>query len=147
MKPVIQSLAIVTALVIATAPASQAGPAPKPKDVCIANLGTSGSPLNTFVFRDVKTLVAGGAIPLQGLFFTAARKVAPVHGSAVMAGDGTVRIGLVVHTGATSTNDFTVAGVTALDFSGTLNFDSDGDFKPDGTLVIVPTDCATVAIP
>jgi hypothetical protein len=147
MKTFIQSLAIIAAVVAATAPASLAGPAPKPKDVCIVNLGSSGSPLNTFVFRDVKPLVPGGAIPLQGLFFTAARKVAPAHGSAAMASDGSVRIGLVVHSSADSTNDFTVSGITAADFSGTLKFDSDGDFKPEGTLVVEPASCAAVPIP
>jgi len=147
MKTFIQSLAIVTALATVAGPIVHAGPAPKPKDVCIVNLGTSGSAINTFVFRDVKPLAAGGAISLEGLFFTAARKVEPVHGSAAMATDGSVRIGLFVHSSAASTNDFTVSGVTGSDFSGTLNFDSNGDFVPDGTLVMTPTDCTVVTIP
>ena len=147
MKTFIQSRAIFTAVVIAIAAAAHAGPAPRQKDVCIINPNNSGGALNTFVLRDVKPLTAGGAIPLQGLFFTSARKVAPVHGSAAMAADGSVRIGLVVHSSAASTNDFTVSGITAADFSGTLNFDSNGDFAPDGTLAMEPADCAAIVIP
>ena len=147
MKTFIQSLVIFAALATVAAPALHAGPAPRQKDVCIVNLNTSGSPLNTFVFRDVKPLAAGGAISLEGLFFTSARKVEPVQGSAVMAADGSVRIGLFVHSSAASTNDFTMSGIAAPDFSGTLNYDTNGDFVPDGTLVMTPTDCTAITIP
>jgi len=147
MKTFIQSLAIVATLTTVAAPVVHAGPTPRPKDACIVNLSASGSATNTFVFRDVKPLAAGGVIPLDGLFFTAARKLEPVHGSAVMAADGSVRIGLFVHSSAASTNDFTMSGIAASDFSGTLNYDTNGDFVPDGTLVMTATDCTTIVIP
>jgi hypothetical protein len=123
-----------------------APPAKTTRDVCIVN-PTGGGSLNTFIIRDVQPLSHGRAIPLQGLFFTGARRVAPFHGSAVMAMDGTVRIGLFVHSTADSTNDFTVAGVTDIDFVGTLKFDNDGDYVPNGTLAMQLADCSTISIP
>ena len=146
MKTFIQSLAILMCVTIATTHAAGPSTATKSRDVCIVNL-TGTSPSNTFVFKDVKPLAAGGAIAVQGLFFTTARKVAPFHGSAVMASDGSVRLGLVVHSSADSTNDFTIAGITSVDFVGTVKFDSDGDFVPNGTLTMEPADCATVVVP
>jgi hypothetical protein len=95
----------------------------------------------------VEPLSLGGAISVQGLFFTGARKVAPFHGSAVMVSDGTVRVGLFVHSTAESWNDFTIAGVTDTNFVGTLSFDNDGDFVPNRTLAMQPMDCATITIP
>ena len=119
--------------------------APK-KDVCLVN-PTGGGSLNTFIIRDVQPLSAGEAVPLRGLFFTGARKVAPFHGTAVMASDGSVRLGLFVHSSADSTNDFTVSGVTDTDFVGTWSFDNDGDFKPNGTLAMELRDCDEISIP
>ena len=120
--------------------------AARTRDVCIAS-PTGGGSFNTFVLRDVEPLDPGEVISLQGLFFTGARRVAPVHGSAAMAMDETVRIGLFVHSSAESTNDFTVAGVTDAAFVGTLNYDNGGDFKPNGTLAMESVDCATISIP
>ena len=132
--------------VLAAVPASAAAPGTKTKDVCIA-APTGGGSFNTFIFRNVGPLSPGGAIPLQGIFFTGARKIAPVHGSAAMASDGTVLLGAFVHSTAQSLNDFTVAGVTDASFVGILNFDNDGDFKPNGTLAMEPVDCTTISIP
>ena len=73
--------------------------------------------------------------------------MAPFHGSAVMVSDGTVRLGLFVHSTAESTNDFTIAGVTDTNFVGTLSFDNDGDFVPNGALAMELADCATITIP
>jgi hypothetical protein len=146
VKTFIQSLAILICVAITTTHAAGAPTAAKTRDMCIVNM-TSTGPLNTFVFKDVKPLAAGGAIAVQGLFFTTARKVAPFHGSAVMASDGSVRLGLVVHSSADSTNDFTISGITSADFVGTLKFDSDGDFVPNGTLPVELADCSTVAVP
>ena len=127
-------------------PASAAPPAPKPRDLCIVN-PTGGGSWNTFILRNVAALAPGQAIQLQGLFFTGARRVAPVHGSAVMAMDGTVRIGMFVHSTADSTNDFTVSGVTDTDFVGTWKFDNDGDYVANGTLAMELMDCASISIP
>ena len=139
-------LPLVLGLAVLLSRDSGAAQAAKPRDVCIAS-PTGGGSFNTFVLRHVEPLPRGGAIPLQGLFFTGARRVAPVHGSAVMAMDDTVRVGLFVHSTADSTNDFTVAGVTDTNFVGTLSFDNDGDFKPNGTLALHLMDCNAISIP
>jgi hypothetical protein len=120
--------------------------AAKTRDVCIAS-PTGGGSFNTFVLRDVPFLNPGGAMAVQGLFFTGARRIAPVHGSAAMASDGTVRLGMFVHSTAESTNDFTVAGITDENFVGTLSFDNDGDFVPNGTLAMQAVECSTISIP
>ena len=129
---------------LAAAPMS-ATAAPK-KDVCVV-APTGGGSFNTFIIRDVQPLSEGEAITLNGLFFTGAQRVAPFHGSAVMAMDGTVRIGLFVHSTADSLNDFTVSGVTDTQFVGTWKYDNDGDFKPNGTLEMEIRDCADITIP
>jgi hypothetical protein len=46
-----------------------------------------------------------------------------------------------------STNDFTVSGVLKENFAGTLKFDNDGDFTPNGTLAMQVVACATIVIP
>jgi hypothetical protein len=144
MRNVRQLLPLILTVLVAV-PAG-AAPGAKTRDVCIVN-PTGGGSFNTFIFRNVEPLSRGGVIPLQGLFFTGARKVAPVHGSAAMGSDGTVLLGAFVHSTAQSTNDFTVAGVTDTNFVGTLNFDNDGDFHPNGALAMESVDCATISIP
>jgi hypothetical protein len=64
-----------------------------------------------------------------------------------MVSDGTVRLGLFVHSTAESSNDFTISGVTDTNFVGILKFDDDGDFVPNGTLAMELADCATISIP
>jgi hypothetical protein len=119
----------------------------KVRDVCVAS-PTGGGSFNTFVFRQVDPLTNGGAISLLGLYYvTGSRRVSPVHGSAVMGTDGTVRLGFFVHSTAESINDFTVSGVTDANFVGTVNYDNDGDFMTNGTLALGVVDCATVVIP
>ena len=116
--------------------------AAKPKDVCI------GDTYNKFVLREMDPLFPGGAVALRGLYTApGTQRVSPVHGSAVMGSDGRVRIGFFVHTTAESTNDFTIAGVVDADYNGTVNFDNDGDFKPNGTLDMQRVDCSTIIIP
>ena len=143
MRNVRRWLPLVLGLLVAV-PAS-AAPVAK-RDVCIV-APTGGGSFNTFILRDVEALAPGRAILLRGLFFTGAQKVAPVHGSAARAMDGSVRLGLFVHSSAASTNDFTVAGVTDTDFVGVLSYDNDGDYRPNGTLVMEPRDCDTITIP
>jgi hypothetical protein len=139
LLPVVLGLALVVSLNGGTATATRT------RDVCIVN--PPGGSLNTFIFRNVDPLGPGEAISVQGLFFTGARRVAPFHGSAAMASNGTIRLGLFVHSTAESTNDFTISGVTDTNFVGTLNFDNDGDFVPNGTLEMGVADCATISIP
>jgi hypothetical protein len=69
-----------------------------------------------------------------------------------MSADGTVRLGVFVHSSATSTstfaaNDFTLSGTTDATFAGTYYFDNDGDYRPNGTLAIEAVDCSTIVIP
>jgi hypothetical protein len=146
MKNLIPWLPVVLGLAVVASVNTGAAPTAKTRDVCLVN-PTGGGSLNTFVFRDVEPLSRGRAISLQGLYFSGARKVAPFHGSAAMASDGTVRLGIFVHSTAESTNDFTLSGVSDTNFVGTLSFDNDGDFIPNGTLAMELADCATIAIP
>ncbi|MEZ5293700.1 MAG: hypothetical protein R2745_21630 [Vicinamibacterales bacterium] len=140
------ALVVAVAIALAGADGAAAAPSTRTRDVCLVS-PTGGGSLNTFILRDVKTLSPGGVIPLVGLYFVGTRKGAPLHGSAVMASDGSVRMGLFVHSSADSTNDFTAAGIVDATFLGTLKFDNDGDFVPNGTLAVSPVDCATIAIP
>ena len=146
MKSLKRWVPLVLGLAVVLSRDSGAAPAARTRDVCIAS-PTGGGSFNTFILRNVEPLPRGGAILLQGLFFTGARRVAPVHGSAVMAMDETVRVGLFVHSTADSTNDFTVAGVTDTNFVGILSYDNDGDFRPNGTLDMQLMDCNTISIP
>jgi hypothetical protein len=125
---------------------ADAAPTPKARDVCVA-APTGGGSFNTFIFRNVEPLDRGQAIAVQGHFFTGARRVAPFHGSAAMVMNGTVRLGLFVHSTAESLNDFTVAGITDANFVGTVSYDNDGDFMPNGTLALQLMDCAAISIP
>jgi hypothetical protein len=146
MKSLIRWLPVVLGFAVVVSVNTGAAPTSRTRDVCIVN-PTGGGSLNTFIFRDVEPLSRGRAISLQGLFFTGARRVAPFDGSAAMVSDGTVRLGLFVHSTAESTNDFTISGVTDTNFVGTLSYDNDGDFVPNGTLAMQLADCATIVIP
>ena len=121
--------------------------APRSKDVCIA-APTGGGGFNTFVLREVATLVPGGAITLRGLYFTTgSQRVSPLDGSAIMGSDGRVRIGFFVHTTAESINDFTISGLVDADFAGPVGYDNDGDYMNNGTLTMQRVDCSTIVIP
>ena len=101
-----------------------------------------------FILRGVEPLTRGGAISLKGFFFTTVvNRVGPLHGTAAMKSDGTVRLGFFVHSTAESLNDFTVSGITDANFVGTVNFDNDGDFKPNGTLTMQRVECSTITLP
>ena len=147
MKTLTEWLTVVLGLgLVVSVGSTGAASAARTRDVCIRS-PTGGGSFNTFVLRDVPSLGPGGAIPVQGLFFTGAQRIAPVHGSAAMASDGTVRLGMFVHSTAESINDFTVAGITDEDFVGTLSFDNDGDFRPNGTLAMEAVPCSAIPIP
>ena len=137
MRNARQWLPVILGLVFAVLGSAAAAP----KDLCV----TDGP--NTFVFRRVEQLKPGGAISVQGIW-RANTRVLPFHGGAVMASDGTVRLGLFVHSTADGgSNDFTLSGETDTLFAGPLSFDNDGDFKPNDTLTLESVDCATVTIP
>ena len=147
MKSFFRLLPVVLGLVAVMSLPGGGAQAAKARDVCIAS-PTGGGSFNAFVLRNVEPLNAAGAISLHGVYFvTASRRLAAVHGTAAMAADGTVRVGMFVHSTAESTNDFTVAGVTDANLVGTLSYDNDGDFVPNGTLAMQPVDCATISIP
>jgi len=130
-------------------PAVAAPPARKAaEDVCLVNLDfPGGSPMNFLVLHEVELPAPARSVPASGLFFTRALKLAPVHGSIAMANDGSVRVGLMVHSSASSTNDFTLAGVVGPTFAGEWKFDNDGDFVPNGLLPMERVDCSTITIP
>lgn len=121
----------------------------EPVDLCLV----TNSPLNAFVFQDVTPLAAGRSMELHGLYFTNAGRVSPFSGSAAMASDGSVRLGLFVHSSATPSpagtflNDFTVSGITGANFAGPWSVDNDGDFVPNLVLQVVAVDCSIIAIP
>jgi len=141
-----QPLLLVLGLAVVLPSDGRVARAARTRDVCIVN-PTGGGTFNTFIFRDVEPLSAGGAITVRGLYFAGSSRVAPFHGSAIMAMDGAVRLGLFVHSTAESTNDFTVAGVTDTNFVGTLSYDNDGDFVTNGTLAMQAIRCDALAIP
>lgn len=142
-----QSLLIVLGLALLVAATGGAAPAARARDICVAS-PTGGGTFNTFIFRKVEPLIRGGVSSLDGLYFsTGGRKVAAVHGSAVMVSDGSIRVGFFVHSTAEALNDFTVAGIADTNLVGTLSYDNDGDFVPNGTLAMDAVDCASITIP
>jgi hypothetical protein len=122
--------------------------AARTRDVCLA-APTGGGGFNTFVLNEVETLTPGESINVRGLYFTTgSSRLSPLSGSAVMGTDGQVRIGFFVHSTAEGgQNDFTVSGLLSGDYAGTVNFDNDGDFKPNGTLDMQRVNCSGIAIP
>jgi hypothetical protein len=151
MRTMNQLLPVVMALTLTASASAAAAPVDpkKTRDVCVVDV-SSGFPLNYFVFRDVEPLTLNQPLSLKGLYFVPSRLPAPLHGSAVLISDGSVRIGFFVHSTATPTadpNDFTMAGKTDSNFVGLVTFDNDGDFKPNGTLDLRTVDCSTVNIP
>ena len=121
--------------------------ATKAKDVCIA-APTGGGGFNTFVLKEVESLVPGAAVALRGLYFTTGSlRLAPLNGTAAMGSDGRIRIGFFVHSTAESINDFTVAGVVDASYAGAVSYDNDGDYAVNGTLAMQRVDCGTITIP
>jgi hypothetical protein len=146
-------LTLTLGLLIAIPTAAAAAPPQKTADVCLVNREPNGFALNTLILQDVGRLSPGRSILLKGTYFNYSNQASALHGSAIMASDGTVRLGLFVHSSAIPTqsgvyrNDFTLSGVTDETLAGTLFFDSDGDFIPDSTIVFEVEDCAVVAVP
>ena len=139
-------IALATLVAVAvTAGTVTVGAAPKPQDTrrCV----TDSDHLNFWVFSNVSPPAAGTAVGVQGIYFTNARRPAPFHGSAMMSADGSVRLGIFVHSATGGTNDFTMSGITDGNFVGPVSFDSDGDFKFNGTLQLVAVACDTLSVP
>ncbi len=151
MRTVNRILLVIVALALTASASAAAAPVDtrKTKDVCVADV-SPGFPVNFFVFRDVEPLALNQPVDLKGLYYVPTRLPAPLHGSAVLVSDGSVRIGFFVHSSAVPTadpNDFTISGKTDANFVGVVTFDNDGDFKPNGTLDLRVVDCGTVIIP
>jgi hypothetical protein len=145
MRNMFRALPIVLTL---TAAIGTSAAAETKRDRCVVDRSSPGAPpLNRFVFRELDDLRPGGAITVRGIYFTGANKPAPFHGSAIMASDGSVRLGLFVHSSAEQQNDFTISGVTDADFAGTVKFDNDGDFVANGTLNLELVNCSTITVP
>ena len=80
------------------------------------------------------------------------REVVTTDGRVLIAAeeisDGQIRIGFFVYSTAQGgSNDFTVSGVLDATYNGTVNFDNDGDFKPNGTLTMQRVECSTITLP
>ena len=120
-------------------------------DLCVIALYEGTPTGRTFVFRDVPTLSPGDAIPLHGTYFSAARVALPFYGSAVMAADGMVRMGLTVHTSARRPEitgpDVLYSGETDASFAGVIHVKTDGEVYPYLLVAFQPVDCAAIDIP
>ena len=114
------------------------------KDVCLKDQFN-----NSYVFRKVKTLRAGAAVPLTGFEVLLNLDVLPIEGTAMMRTDGTVIAGMTVH------GQLTAQGVDALVrwFASDATLAGSGDYDlspldgPEGGYTFTSVDCATVAIP
>lgn len=145
IKQLVPALLGFAVLVVMNADVASAA---KERDVCMA-ASTGGGGFNEFILKDVDTLTIGEAISLRGIYTaTGSQRISPLSGSAIMGSDGQIRIGFFVHSTAQGgTNDFTVSGVLDAAYNGTVNFDNDGDFKPNGTLAMQRVDCSTITLP
>lgn len=120
------------------------------KDICVSDSATG-----QHVFRKVKGLKPGGAIPLTGftVFFG---QLLPLTGTAVMSSTGSVRIGVMVHamSGVDGQNGLyeTVENADAT-FAGSGVWDNGDhdtqtrDYMGDQALTWTSIDCSTVVIP
>jgi hypothetical protein len=124
--------------------AASAAPAAA-KDVCVSDNA------HRFKFKGVKALKKPGSIsPLTG-FFVNGDFVAPATGTAIVRGDGSVRIGITVH-GAepepTATDVdfvFTMLGDASFTASGSYRYADDPDVGYAASWT--PIDCKTIAVP
>src|SRR5687767_8110187 len=142
MKKLHHMLPVVLGLLFAVPASAAAAPT---RDRCLVS-PTGGGSFNTFVFLGMPALKPGTATPVQGVFFTGARILAPFDGSIATSPDGSMLVGRFVHSTAQHSNDFTVAGLLNAQGSGSLKYDNDGDFLTNGTLEMQEVDCATLDI-
>jgi hypothetical protein len=120
-------------------------------DICVVERADDGLVIRTLVFSEVPPLSPGQVISLRGVYFTLARVALPFEGSAVMAADGTVRLGVFIHfsarRSAISAWDFLLSGETDQTFAGVFHFKYDGDLYPTALITLEPEDCAAIIIP
>jgi hypothetical protein len=114
-------------------------------DVCV-----QGGTTDFYVFHKVKKLKPGRSVPLNGRYTDGVESV-PVQGTAIMQADGTIRVGVFVH--SMMLGDFGGSNLTAsltvdARFSGTGQPDADGDYAPDAVAwTWTAIDCDTVPLP
>jgi hypothetical protein len=114
------------------------------RDVC-TTLGPAGY---TIVFKGVKKLKPGRAVPLSGIGIVSATNVVPIHGSAIMDSAGNIELGFTGYGMLDGITNVMIQGDVDADFTGTAQLDADGDFSADAVAAtLTTTDCKTVVIP
>ena len=143
-----QAMILALGLLLAIPGIATAAAPRKPVDMCLVTRDTVGTPIDTIVIQDVTGLLnPGRSMSLHGFFFIRGGSPAPFEGSAVMASDGTLRLGLFVHTLAVLPINRTLEGITDEFFAGTLKVDLNGDFQADFSALFESVDCATITLP
>ncbi len=114
------------------------------KDVCLTDQFNT-----SYVFRKVKKLKAGVAIPLTEFRLLVNQDVLPIEGTAMMKTDGTVVVGMTVHGLGTAQAADVLVRWTAADASlaGSGLYDVSPLDGPEGGITFTSVDCGTVAIP
>ena len=113
------------------------------KDICVqSSLG------ETVIFRKVKRLKKPGQVsPLHGIYINGSA-VAPISGTAVVRGNGSVMIAYFSHSMLTGVVNFTSTLIGTRDFTATGEFDNDGDYSSQGiSFSISPVSCKGISIP
>lgn len=125
----------IVALLTVAAPIGQAWA----RDICVQdNFG------EYWRFRRVGSLSGTGKIvPLSGVKLIGTANAA-VDGTAVKLADGTVNIGLFVHSMTPPRSNFTVTLRSDMNFSGGGFFDSNGDYLSDGAISFSNADCSSI---
>jgi hypothetical protein len=89
----------------------------------------------------------GKMVPLQGVL-VAGVESAPFHGAAYMKQNGTVQLGILVHTIVAAGKNLTLQWTsTNPNLSGTALYDNDGLYQPTGSTELSSIDCAAVPLP
>lgn len=114
------------------------------KDVCLTDQFNT-----SYVFRKVKKLKAGVAVPLTGFRVLLNQDVLPIEGTAMMKSDGTVVAGMTVHGFLTAQGGDLLVRWTAADASlaGSGVYDLSPLDGPEGGFTFTSVACSTVTIP
>jgi hypothetical protein len=100
------------------------------------------------VFRNVKKLKPGRAVPLSGIGIPMGSIVVPLHGSAIMDSAGTIELGITAYSMLDDIPNAMMHAMVDETFTGTIQVDAGGDFMPDGLpAILMGIDCKTVVIP
>jgi hypothetical protein len=100
------------------------------------------------VFKGVKKLRPGRAVPLTGIGIISATGVVPLQGTAIADSSGSIEIGVTGYGMADGIGNVMIHAAVDADFTGPAQLDIDGDFAPDALPAsLVGLDCRTVAIP